>query len=112
MNTLSYIFTFLILSITFTNCSDDADDGPVVPDPVEGLHKIYEFSEANHSIEIYSEKTNLEVGYNEIFIRIKKSAGDYLSDAAPSWMPMMQMQNMSHSAPHSALGNVAESTVY
>ncbi len=113
MKTLKYIFAILILSISFVSCSDDDDNTPVEVNPVEGLNKIYEFSEADHSIEIYSQKTGLEVGYNEISIRIKDMASDkYVTNAAPTWMPMMHMETMNHSAPHTMLSNSEESTVY
>ena len=113
MKTLKYIFAILILSISFVSCSDDDDNTPVEVNPVEGLNKIYEFSEADHSIEIYSQKTGLEVGYNEISIRIKDMASDkYITNAAPTWMPMMHMETMNHSAPHTMLSNSEESTVY
>ncbi|SRX74535.1 hypothetical protein [Aequorivita antarctica] len=113
MKTLKYIFAILILSISFVSCSDDDNDTPVEVSPVEGLNKIYEFSEADHSVEIYSEKTGLEVGYNEVSIRIKDMASNkYVTNAAPTWMPMMHMETMSHSAPHTMLSNSEESTVY
>lgn len=113
MKTLKYIFAILILSISFVSCSDDDDNTPVEVSPVEGLNKIYEFSEADHSIEIYSQKTGLEVGYNEISIRIKDMASDkYVTNAAPTWMPMMHMETMNHSAPHTMLSNSEENTVY
>ena len=83
------------------------------PDPVEGLNKIYEFPSADHSVEIYSEKTALEVGYNEISIRIKDMATDkYITNAEASWMPMMHMEMMEHSAPHSTLSNSESNSVY
>jgi len=110
MKTLKYIFALLILSVSFVSCSDDDS---FVPDPMEGLNKIYEFSEADHSIMIYSEKQILEVGYNEIAIKIKDNASNsYLNNAEITWMPMMHMENMGHSAPHSTLSNSEESTVY
>lgn len=113
MKTLKYIFAILILSISFVSCSDDDENTPVEVSPVEGLNKIYEFSEADHSIEIYSQKTGLEVGYNEISIRIKDMASDkYVTNAAPTWMPMMHMETMNHSAPHTMLSNSEENTVY
>lgn len=113
MKTLKYIFAIFILSISFVSCSDDNDDNINEPNPVEGLNMIYEFPSADHSLEIYSEKTALEVGYNEISIRIKDKASDkYITNAAPTWMPMMHMETMEHSAPHSMLGNTEESSVY
>lgn len=111
MKTLKYIFAVLILSVAFVSCS--SDDESFVPDPLEGLNKIYEFSEADHSIMIYSEKQILEVGYNKIAVRIKDNASNsYLNNAEITWMPMMHMANMGHSAPHSILSNSEESSVY
>jgi len=112
MKTLNYIFAILFLSFSFVSCSDD--DGAVIEvNPVAGLNKILEFSEADHAVEIYSEKSGLEVGYNELSIRIlDKATGTYISDAFPSWMPMMYMESMSHSAPHSALLNTENNTVF
>lgn len=113
MKTLKYIFAILILSVSFVSCSDDDENTPVEVNPVEGLTMIYEIDAADHSVEIYSEKTTLEVGYNEISIRIKEMASDkYVTNAAPTWMPMMHMETMEHSAPHSILKNDEESSVY
>lgn len=114
MKTLKYIFATLFVTTSFIACSDDADDNVVVDiNPVEGLYKLYEFSETDHVVEIYSEKQNLEVGYNELSIRIKdKADNSYISNASPTWMPMMHMESMSHSGPHSALVNSEYNTVY
>lgn len=113
MKTLNYIFALLFLSATFVSCSDDDENTPVAVNPVEGLNMIYEIPATDHTVQIYSEKQYLEVGYNEIFIRIKdKTTDKYVTNAAPTWMPMMHMANMSHSAPHSMLTNTDESTVY
>ncbi len=62
MKTLKYIFAILIFSVSFVSCSDD--DESFVPDPMEGLNKIYEFSEADHSIQVYSEKQTLEAPHS------------------------------------------------
>src|SRR5690554_166028 len=114
MNILKYIFAVLFLSVSIVSCSDDKDDIiPVDDNPVEGLYKIYEIEGVDHLVEIYSENQTLEVGYNEFSIRIKDLGGDnYISNADLSWMPMMHMENMSHSAPHSMLSNTEEATVY
>lgn len=113
MKTLKYIFAILILSVSFVSCSDDENDTPEEVNPVEGLTMIYEIPAADHTVQIYSAKQNLEVGYNEISIRIKDKASDkFLTNAAPTWMPMMHMETVEHSAPHSMLSNTEESTVY
>ncbi len=113
MKTLKYIFAILIISASFFSCSTDNDDEPTPMNPVAGLIKIYEFSEADHTVEIYSEKQVLEVGYNELSIRIlDKASNNYISNAEPTWMPMMHMESMSHSGPHSMLQNTENETVY
>jgi len=113
MKTLKYIFAILVLSVSFVSCSEDDDKLPVEVNPVDGLNMIYEIPGEDHTIEIYSEKQNLEVGYNEISVRIKGNVSNtYLTNANPTWMPMMNMTNISHSAPHSMLKNSEENTVY
>lgn len=113
MKTLKYLFVILILSVSLYSCTDKNDDEFIEIDPMEGLNKIYEFSEADHAIEIYSEKTGLEVGYNEMFIRIKdKASNAYLTSAALTWMPMMHMVADKHSAPRSVLNNSQVGSVY
>ena len=113
MKTLKYIFAILILSGSFVSCSDDDDDTPLNVNPVEGLNMIYEIPTANHIVQVYSEKQNLEVGYNELSIRIKDLTNDkYITDAQLNWMPMMHMETTGHSAPHSVLSNSEENSVY
>lgn len=111
MKTLKYIFALLILTTAFTGCSDD-DEIPE-SNPVADLIRIYEFSAEDYSIELYSESPDLEVGYNEISIRIKDMArNEYLTDAEIDWLPMMHMETKEHSAPHTALSNTEENSVY
>ena len=113
MKTPKYIFVIFILSISFIGCSGDDENTSIKVNPVEGLNLIYEIPQSDHTVQIYSEKQNLEVGYNEVSIRIMDLANNkYISNAEMSWMPMMQMATMSHSAPHSMLSNSEEPSVY
>jgi len=114
MKTLKYIFIIFILSISFTSCSSDDDEStPVEVNPVEDLNLLHEISAEGHSLQIYSEKQYLDVGYNEISIRIKDlETRQYVTNASPTWMPMMNMETMSHSAPHTMLDNAEENSVY
>lgn len=113
MKTLKYIFAILILSVSFVSCSDDNENTSVETNPVEGLNILYEIPAADHIVQVYSEKQKLEVGYNELSIRIKDLANnEYITNAQVSWIPMMNMANMSHSAPHSGLSNSEENSVY
>ncbi|QAA81668.1 hypothetical protein EI546_07985 [Aequorivita sp. H23M31] len=113
MKTLKYIIAILFLTGSFLACTDQNDDESLEINPVEGLFKIYEISEADHTVEIYSEKSTLTVGYNEFAIRIlDKASNIYITNAALTWMPMMHMESMSHSGPHSILKNVVDNTLY
>ena len=113
MKTIKYIFAILLLSSLFVSCSNDDESIIIETNPVEGLTMIYEIPATDHTVQIFAEKQNLEVGYNEISFRIKGLAtNSYVSNATPTWMPMMHMETMSHSAPHSMLNNNEENTVY
>lgn len=112
MKTFKYLFSLVMMSLLFTGCSDDSDT-IVVPNPVEDLVKINEFTVQGYAIEMYSNRPDLEVGYNEISIRIKNASGnEYLSNAEVSWMPVMHMETMEHSAPHTALQTSHDNSVY
>ena len=96
----------------FSSCSDD-NEAIIDVDPVKDLVKINEFSAEGYLTEIYSEKTALEVGYNEISLRIKDASNnEYLSEAEVSWMPLMHMETKEHSAPHSKLSNSVDNSVF
>ena len=112
MKTLQYIFKSFLILMFFSSCSDD-NEAIIDVDPVKDLVKINEFSAEGYLTEIYSEKTALEAGYNEISLRIKdESNNEYLSEAEVSWMPLMHMDLKEHSAPHSKLSNSVDNSVY
>lgn len=113
MKTLKYLFTFLFISASFLSCSSDDDQDPVPNDPVAGLIKIKEFAEGGHNIEVYASTPELRVGYNEVSIKIlDKATNTYVTNAEPTWIPMMHMETMNHSAPHSMLNNSENNSVY
>lgn len=111
MKSLKYIITLIFITLFTVGCSDD--DAVQEPDPILDLHKLYEFSEDNYQIEIYSKKPQLEVGYNPLSIRIKDLVRDtYLKNVSPEWEPIMDMGNMEHGAPHSYLQVVSHEAKY
>ena len=112
MKTLPYFCATVILSLLFIGCSDDSDS-IIEPNPMQDLEKIYEFPADGYAVEIYSEKPELEVGYNKVSLRIKEvSNNEYLTDANLSWMPVMHMETREHSAPHTDLNNSENNSVY
>lgn len=114
MKILKYILPLFLLTLIFFGCSKDDDDKiPPIQNPMEGFHKVHEMISLDYMIEIYSEKPRLEVGYNNISIRIKDlTSGNYLNQAAPTWQPIMDMGDMEHGAPFSALSPMDDGTVY
>lgn len=112
MKILKYIFALVLLSVSFTSCSDDNED-IAETNPVADLFKIYDFPAEDYSIEVYTRTPELEVGYNEISVRIKDLASnEYLTNANLEWMPVMHMETKAHSAPHSTLSNTEDDSVY
>ncbi len=115
MKTIKKISFLLLITLFTISCADD--ESPMMPvdgeDPMAQFTLIGSFVDAGHTLEIYTNQQTLEVGYNPIFIRIKDNAtGAFLSDAEMTWMPVMDMGNMQHSTPHSALNNDTEPTIY
>jgi hypothetical protein len=112
MKTIKYIACVAIVALTLTSCSKD-DEGAIVVDPMENYFLINEITDTDHNVELYSEQTNLTVGYNPIFIRIKDLASNnYIANANLSWQPMMHMETMMHSAPASAITATDDPTVF
>lgn len=100
---LKSIIAAFVASITIASCSSDSEVSPVVNE-LEGLTKIKEFVNTTHTIELYSNKSILEQGYNDITLRIKNNADNqYVKNASVNWMPMMHMTTMNHSCPKSAV---------
>ncbi|MEN7546900.1 FixH family protein [Rapidithrix thailandica] len=83
----------------FTACSDDDEAAPKIN--TQGLVKIKEGYAlgAATKVEIYTQESPF-VGFNKFFIALFDSASENVSQEAEiELMPMMQMSQMSHSAP-------------
>lgn len=114
MKTLKFIIPVFLFTILFVGCSSD-DDNSSAPstNPLEGLHKVHEMSGAGYTVEIYSEKSRLEVGYNDLSLRIKEVASNtYIKQVSPTWELLMDMGDMAHGAPYSNLKSVNDGSVY
>lgn len=103
MKTLKYLSVLLVSLLTFS-CSSDDETTPVNTDELNGLVQIQEFSNDTHTVELYSKSGTLKQGYNALSLRIKdKNSNDFITDASPSWNPVMYMANMQHSCPKSEI---------
>jgi hypothetical protein len=101
MKTLKYILP--IITILFiSSCTNNDDD--LVLDETTELNFIKTLSNTNHDVEIFSTKTTLEQGYNNIYLRIKEKGSEtYIENAILTWNPMMNMTMMKHSGPKSTI---------
>lgn len=114
MKIIKSILAILLLSMTFTACTDDNEDSIVAEEnPLADYNKLTSFSANEHTIEIYSEQQAFTVGYNELFFRIKDNVENrYIEDVQISWTPMMHMTNMQHSCPKSEISKGDHPSVY
>lgn len=105
MRTLNILFALLFLGVFVTSCSDD-DDNPVTEEnPTENLTMVKSMESNGHTIELYSEKANFTVGYNDVYMRIKDASDAYIDNFTASWMPKMHMTMHTHACPFSTIEN-------
>lgn len=114
MKTIKYLSILFIAAFTLASCSKDDDDDTIVEtDPMEAYNLLKEFIYTDHTVELYSEKTLITTGYNSFFVRIKdKSTNTFVENVNLSWMPMMHMETMMHSAPKSVLTATETPSIY
>lgn len=109
------IFLLFAVIVLFASCSsdDNASDFNVDDNPLTDKYLIYQSIDDGLEWQVYSEKPQLEVGYNEFFLTLKDTETDtYLKNVTMDWMPMMYMHGMAHSAPSSTLSNSENPIVY
>lgn len=112
MKTIKLVVAIIVLSISFTSCSD-TNAINIDENPLTAYTMLTSFKTNSHTIELYSEQEQFTIGYNELFIRIKDDATDsYISDAEISWKPVMHMTAMMHSCPNSAVSKTDNTSVY
>lgn len=106
MNLQRIIFIGLLL--VFTACSND-DNNTSEIDPLPGMQLTKEISNESHTLEIYTATGNFQLGYNEVFFRIKdENTEEYEKDLNLSWQPVMHMNDMNHTAPFSEISKISE----
>lgn len=114
MKTIKLLATALILSVTFTACTDDSDDPIIVEEnPLAEYNMLTSLKANGHTLEVYSGQGQFTIGYNELFIRIKDDTADsYISDADITWNPVMRMTEMMHSCPKSEVSKTENVSIY
>lgn len=102
---LKNIIAILVIAFAFASCSNTEDTNTV--NELDGITKFKEIVNATHTIELYAHMGYLEQGFNEISLRIKdNTTGEYVKNAAVSWLPLMHMTMMTHSCPKSEVEKV------
>lgn len=106
--TLKYILPILFISLFTVACSTDDNNTPII-DEIEGLVKIQEIKNNDHTIELYNKAGNFNTGYNNVTLRVKdRTNNSYFENASISWMPMMQMPSMQHACPKSTIAKITD----
>lgn len=97
--------TLICLALAFTSCSKDDDHQEETEhkhEVITGITKFQELTNDTHVVELFSHHGEFNLGYNEVFFKIKnKSTNTYITDASVTWMPLMHMAMMKHSCPKS-----------
>ena len=102
---LKNTIAILVIAFAFASCSKTEDTTTV--NELDGITKFKEIVNATHTIELYAHMGYLEQGFNEVSLRIKDNAtGEYVKNAAVSWLPLMHMTMMTHSCPKSEVEKV------
>jgi len=117
MKILKYGMLFLLTAIIMVSCSTDDDITPNNPDEIENLQLVKTFTKDGYKVELFNKTGNLQVGYNQIFLRLTDKNDKYVQDASFDWMPMMTMNmggmTMEHSCPFSEIKKVSgKQTLY
>lgn len=114
MKTISMI-SMMLIAVTFVACKKEKiTPVPTTPteNPLEGYTKIKTLSNSTHTIDLYKKGSAFETGYNTIVFQIKTLSGEVVSNAQPTWSPVMHMSSMNHGCPKSSITNPTSSSIY
>lgn len=84
-------------------CStDDQPSGNL--NEVDDLLLTQRLENSEHQIELYTNEGAFKQGHNKVWLRIKKTGNqNFITDGEISWLPVMHMMNVQHSAPFSEI---------
>lgn len=92
------LFTLFILGACSVDEATDPDN------ELEGLVLTETFQDTDHLVELYTTNGVLNQGYNQVWLRIKNiHTEQFVADANITWLPLMHMMGMQHSAPFSEI---------
>ncbi|MFC0318734.1 MULTISPECIES: FixH family protein [Olivibacter] len=85
----------------FVSCSKDENVAP--SNELDGLSPAMTLVNENHQIEVYTADGKFYTGYNRIYFQIRNADGSLINNATATWTPVMNMMNMKHCCPASAV---------
>ena len=115
MKTIKKIVAFTAIAILAFSCKKDVIPpvDTVLPTPIEteGLTKVQDFTNATHTIELYTKSGDFKIGHNVLFMRVKNTASQaYEPTMNIAVNPMMHMMSKVHSCPVSDFTKTASKT--
>lgn len=104
-NKILAIVLLSIIAIMNFSCSDDNNTTTPTDNinELENLKLVTTLSNDQHKIDLYTVSGNFNTGNNVVYFQIKDNAGNLIKDATCEWIPVMNMMNMKHSCPKSAI---------
>ncbi len=108
------MFTLMCATV-LVSCKKDkvTPEDPTKPASIlDDKIKIQTLSNSTHTIDIYADNNKFETGYNKVYFQIKRTNGELVSGATPTWSPVMHMTSMSHACPYSSIGNPNSNAIY
>ena len=96
------ILGLAITALTFTACKKKEVDPVVNPTatPIEAIVLIAtETTSANETVKLYADRSDLQSGYNNFYIKLTDANGTEMPNAAVTLEPIMDMTTMMHSCP-------------
>ena len=105
------LYNILILTaMLFVSCGKN--DEPQIADPTEGLKKVQEFADGNHTVTAWNENGELRLGYTKVYFTVQDKNGKYIENAVLTAFPEMDMGMMKHSTPRAEITKVADKALY
>lgn len=87
------LWLLVVAVLVMSSCSSDDDSPTPTPiDETQDLKLVKTFTDEQYTVDLFTASGKLEVGYNQLFLRIEDESGDYVQDAKVNWDYLMTMQ--------------------
>ena len=95
------ILSLLLGGVVFTSCKKEevTPEETVTPTTVSKIQLDSKTTTSNRTVTLFADNAILYTGSNNLYVKVTDASGVMVSNAAITYMPMMQMTSMSHSSP-------------